>query len=166
MLFRFDLNDRSQAKKIISHLCMRSKRAQEFSDVAKKVNASDDANSFWYNIRCVSIDSVYDQFSNQSLNRIEANSSLSTEHERTRNMLLFKETSQHRILIRLQLRRESRWLQINQRSCDIHDRKINSLKIDQADISCSIEHWDWIRQSDADVHSDHVNQKRVNWDRH
>jgi hypothetical protein len=46
MLFRFDLNDRSQAKKVVSHLCMRSKKAQEFSDDVKEVNASDDANSF------------------------------------------------------------------------------------------------------------------------
>jgi hypothetical protein len=153
-------------KKVVFHLCMRSKRAQEFSNVVRKVNAFDDANSFWYNIRCVLIDSIYDQFSNRSLNRIEANSSLFTEHERARNMLLFNETSQHRSLIRFQLRRESRWLQIDQRSDDTHDRRINNLKIVQADISCSIEHWDRIRQSDVDVHSDHVNQKRVNWDRH
>jgi hypothetical protein len=172
MLFRLDFNNRSQVKKIVFHLCMRSKKVQEFSDVVKEVNASDDANSLWYSIRCVSIDSVYDQFINRSLNRIEANSSLSTEHERTRDMLQFKETkilrksSQHWDLIRLQLRRESRWRQINQWSCDIYDRKIHLLKIIQAAISCSFEHWSQIRQSNADVHSNHVNQKRANWDKH
>ncbi len=37
MLFRLDLNDRSQAKKVVFHLCMRSKRAQEFQTLLEKL---------------------------------------------------------------------------------------------------------------------------------